>query len=180
MTTEHFLVLSALGPDRPGLVAQVTSYVADRGGNVEDSRMAVLGGEFGVLMLISGTADQVARLARETEVLRKETALDVSTKETKSPQEHRRAQTIPCKVTCDAIDNPGIVRAVSSALHAAGLNIVSLETTSYEAPITGSPLFRLEAECDAPRGMTLAKVRAAMERVAEQENIDVDVSAVAR
>jgi glycine cleavage system transcriptional repressor len=180
MSTERFLVLSALGPDRPGLVAQVTSYVADRGGNIEDSRMAVLGGEFGVMMLVSGEPDGVGRIARDTELLRKETALDVSTRETKSPEEHRRAQTIPCKVTCDAIDNPGIVRAVSGALHAAGLNIVSLETTSYEAPITGSPLFRLEAQCDAPKGMTLAKVRVAMNDVAEREGIDVDVSAVTR
>jgi glycine cleavage system transcriptional repressor len=175
MSTERYLVLSALGPDRPGIVAEVTGYVADRGGNIEDSRMAVLGGEFGVMMLISGAESDLARIARETDLLAKEAGVDVSTRETRSPEEHRRAQTIPCKVTCDAIDNPGIVRAVSRALHAAGLNIVSLETTSYEAPITGSPLFRLEAHCDAPRGGTIASVRAVMQGVAEQEGIDIDV-----
>ena len=61
MSTERHLVLSALGPDRPGIVAEVTSYVTERGGNIEDSRMAVLGGEFGVMMLVSGTADEIAR-----------------------------------------------------------------------------------------------------------------------
>jgi glycine cleavage system transcriptional repressor len=177
MSTERHLVLSALGPDRPGIVAGVTSYVTERGGNIEDSRMAVLGGEFGVMMLLSGSADEIARIGREVAQLKATTGLDVTTRETKSAEEHRRAQSIPCVVTCDAIDNPGIVRAVSRALHALGLNIVSLETTTYEAPITGSPLFRLEAHCDAPKGVTLAKVRAAMQEVAERENIDVDVSA---
>jgi glycine cleavage system transcriptional repressor len=176
MSTERYLVLSALGPDRPGLVAEVTHYVTERGGNIEDSRMAVLGGEFGVMMLVSGSTDEVARVAREHGELRTATGLDVTTRETKSPEDHRRAQSFPCTVTCDAIDNPGIVRAVARALRDLGLNIVSLETTTYEAPVTGSPLFRLEAQCDVPRGVTLAKIRSVMHDVAERENIDIDVA----
>jgi len=178
MNPERYLVLSALGPDRPGIVAEVTHYVTERGGNIEDSRMAVFGGEFGVMMLVSGTADEIARIAREHATLHAATGLDVTSRDTKSPEEHRRAQSIPCVVTCDAIDNPGIVRAVSRALRDLGLNIVSLETTTYEAPVTGSPLFRLEATCDVPRGVTLAKVRLAMHQVAEHENIDIEVAAV--
>jgi glycine cleavage system transcriptional repressor len=180
MSSERHLVLSALGPDRPGLVAEVTSYVTERGGNIEDSRMVVLGGEFGVMMLASGTPDEIARIARETAQLRATSGLEVTTRETKSAEDHRRAESIPCIVTCDAIDNPGIARAVSRALHSLGLNIVSLETTTYEAPTTGSPLFRLEARCDVPRGVTIAKVRAKMAEVAEHEAIDVDVRAAAR
>jgi glycine cleavage system transcriptional repressor len=176
MSSERHMVLSALGPDRPGLVAEVTHYVTERGGNIEDSRMAVLGGEFAVMMLISGTEDEIARITREHDHLHRATGLDVTTRGTKSPEEHRRAQSIPVLVTCDAIDNLGIVRAVARALRDQGLNIVSLETTTYEAPVTGSPLFRLEARCDAPKGVTLAKVRAAMRDVAEHENIDVEVS----
>jgi glycine cleavage system transcriptional repressor len=180
MSTERHLVLSALGPDRPGIVAEVTSYVTERGGNIEDSRMAVLGGEFGVMMLVSGTADEIARIAREAPQLKAASGLDVTTRDTKSAEEHRRAQSIPCVVKCDAIDNPGIVRAVSRALHGLGLNIVSLDTTTYEAPVTGSPLFRMEAQCDAPRGVTIARVRTAMQEVAERENIDIEVSTANR
>jgi glycine cleavage system transcriptional repressor len=180
MSTDLHLVLSALGPDRPGLVADVTHYVTERGGNIEDSRMAVLGGEFGVMMLVSGSRDEIGRVARDRAELHATTGLDVIVRDTKSPEEHRRAQSFPCVVTCDAIDNPGIVRAVARAIRDLGLNIVSLETTTYEAPVTASPLFRLAATCDAPKGVTLAKLRAAMAEVAERENIDVDVSAATR
>src|SRR5206468_3083009 len=133
MSTERHLVLSALGPDRPGLVAEVTHYVTERGGDIEDSRMADLGGELGVMLLVSGTPDEIGRIARETAQLEKATGLGIVTRDTKSPEEHRKEQAIPCVVTCEALDNPGIVRAVSRALHELGLNIVSLETTSYEA-----------------------------------------------
>jgi glycine cleavage system transcriptional repressor len=142
--------------------------------------MAVLGAEFGVMMLISGTPDEIGRIARDRAELEKTSGLGILTRDTTSPEEHRRAQSIPCVITCDAIDNPGIVRAVSRALHGLGLNIVSLETTTYEAPVTGSPLFRLEATCDVPRGITLAKVRSTMREVAERENIDIDVSSPTR
>jgi glycine cleavage system transcriptional repressor len=175
MTTEHYLVLSALGPDRPGLVAEVTHYLTERGGNVEDSRMAVLGAEFGVLLLVSGTDDEIAAIARDVSALAKETGLDVTIRPTKSPEAHRRAEVIPCVVTAEAFDQEGIVRAVSRALHGVGVNIVSLETNAYEAPVTGSPLFRMEARIDVPTAVGVSKVRRAMDAVAEAENLDIAV-----
>ncbi|MBK8256316.1 MAG: transcriptional regulator [Polyangiaceae bacterium] len=174
-TSEHFLVLSGLGPDRPGLVAEVTEYVSERGGNIEDSRMAVLGAEFGMLLLISGTSEEVAKLERDLPSIGERSGLHFTSRRTKSPEHHRRAATIPCLVTAEALDQEGIVRAVSRALSRVGVNIVSLETTAYEAPVTGSPLFRMEARIDIPSGVTIGKVRKAMDEVAETENLDIDV-----
>ena len=175
MTTETFLVLSALGPDRPGLVAEVTEYLTERGANIEDSRMAVLGGDFGVLVLVSGRPERIAAIEEHHELLSDRTGLSVMLRRTKSPTEHRRAAVIPCLVTAEAIDQEGIVRAVSRALHRVGVNIVSLHTTAYEAPVTGSPLFRLEALIDVPQTTGVARVRKAMEEVATAENLDIDV-----
>ena len=173
--SEQFLVLSALGSDRPGLVAEVTEYMTERGANVEDSRMAVLGAEFGILLLVSGTADEIAAVERDLPALRGTTGLEVLTRRTKSPEDHRRAAVIPCLITAEALDQEGIVRAVARALSAAGVNIVSLETSAYEAPVTGSPLFRMEARVDIPSNLTIGKVRKAMDEVAEAENLDIDV-----
>lgn len=173
--TEQFLALSALGSDRPGLVAEVTDYLSQHGGNVEDSRMAVLGAEFGILLLVSGTPEEIAAIERDLASLREKTGLQILSRLTKAPEDHRRAPTIPCLITAEALDQEGIVRAVSRALSRVGVNIVSLETTAYEAPVTGSPLFRLEARVDCPAGVTVAKVRKAMDEVAEAENLDIDV-----
>jgi len=52
---EQLIVISALGTDRPGIVEALSRAVLDRKGNILDSRMTVLGGEFAVLMLISGS-----------------------------------------------------------------------------------------------------------------------------
>src|SRR5262249_4740783 len=95
---ERHLVISALGPDRPGIVAEITHYVTERGGNIEDSRMAVLGGEFGVMMLVSGSGAEVGRIASEIATLEKQTGLSIVTRETKSAEEHRKVEAIPCLV----------------------------------------------------------------------------------
>ena len=47
-----YVVLTAVGPDRPGLVNALASLIRDAGANIEDSRMAILGGEFAVILLI--------------------------------------------------------------------------------------------------------------------------------
>ncbi|UQA54613.1 transcriptional regulator [Polyangium aurulentum] len=176
--SEVFLVLSCLGPDRPGLVAEVTDYVSGHSGNVEDSRMAVLGAEFGILLLVAGTPDEIAAIERDLPSLSEKTGLDIRARRTKAPEEHRRAATIPCIVTAEALDHEGIVRSVTRALAGAGVNIVSLEATAYEAPVTGSPLFRMEARVDLPPGVSVGKVRKAMDAVAEEQNLDIEVKSL--
>jgi glycine cleavage system transcriptional repressor len=175
MGSEQHLVISALGPDRPGLVAEVTEFLTTRGGNIEDSRMAVFGAEFGILILVSATADEIAGMVADTAKLESKTGLSVVTRPTKSPSQHRRATVIPCLVTAEALDHEGFVRAISQALHAVGVNIVSLHTSAYNAPVTGSPLFKLEAQIDVPREVSLARVREAMAEVAQRQNIDIEV-----
>jgi glycine cleavage system transcriptional repressor len=108
-------------------------------------------------------------------LLETRTKLGVLVRRTKSPEEHRRAAVIPCVVTAEALDHEGIVRAVALAISHLGINIVSLETTAYNAPVTGSPLFRLAAHIDLPQGVSLAQFRRHMDEVAQHENLDVDV-----
>jgi len=175
MSTERYLVLSALGPDRPGLVAEVTDYLTLRGVNIEDSRMAILGAEFGVLLLMSGSESSLAQVEADRRSLEQKTGLAVVMRPTSSPEEHRRAAVIPGLVTAEALDHEGIVRAVAVAIARMGINIVSLETAAYNAPVTGSPLFRLEVHVDLPRGIWLAQLRVQMAEVARAENLDIDV-----
>jgi glycine cleavage system transcriptional repressor len=175
MDQEQYLALSALGPDRPGLVAEATRYLAERGGNVEDSRMAVLGGDFGLLILVSGPPDRIELIQKEIAHLESLTGLQIQIRPTRSPEEHRRASVAPCTITAHALDHEGIVHAVSNALYRSGVNIVSLHTTAYNAPITGSPLFRLEATVDLPRQVSLIDLRRALDEVAREENLDLDV-----
>ncbi len=55
LSSQHYLVITALGADRPGIVNTITRHVSSCGCNIEDSRLAMLGEEFTFIMLFSGS-----------------------------------------------------------------------------------------------------------------------------
>ena len=66
------IVLTLTGRDKIGIVDSVTSVIANRGGNVESSRMTRLGGEFAMLMLVTIADAQFAALEQDFQGLRGE------------------------------------------------------------------------------------------------------------
>ena len=48
----HHAILTALGTDRPGLVDEVSQFIFEHGGNIEDSRMVNLRGQFAIMLLL--------------------------------------------------------------------------------------------------------------------------------
>lgn len=175
MPVQQYVVISGLGPDRPGIVAATTRFLTDRAANVEDSRAVVLGGEFGMMVLASGDSGAVERLMSDLATLEEATGLTFQARATVSPEEHRRARALPYRVEANALDHEGIVHAITEALYAAGLNIVSLETSVRNAPVTGTELFSLVARVDVPDGVAVADVRAALAEVAHTQSVDVEM-----
>ena len=59
----RWFAMSAIGRDRPGIVADLAELIYESECNLEDSRMTILGSEFAVLLLLSGQDDEVERRA---------------------------------------------------------------------------------------------------------------------
>jgi glycine cleavage system transcriptional repressor len=173
--SEEFLVVTAVGTDRPGLVAELTQVLASRGVNVADSRMAVLGGEFALMMLIAGARDRLDEARREVTAAGERAGLELIVKGTRSPAAHRAGNVRSYEVKVHALDHPGIVHAVTGALSGLGGNVVSLSTSAYQAAMTGAPLFEMELCADFPSHVTAAKLRDTLEHVSDAANADVEV-----
>lgn len=174
MSDREYVVLSAMGTDRPGLTAEVSKFLADCGCNIEDSRMAVLGGEFGIMILLSGAPEAIQALYDTEPELESRTDLRVTLKRTTSPYEHRGVQAVTYQVSGHGLDHEGIVHAVAEALRELGANIVSLSTSTYNAPVTGSPLFRMEATADLPPRVSGAALRERLAEVAAAANLELE------
>jgi glycine cleavage system transcriptional repressor len=172
---EEYLVLTAVGSDRPGIVAELTALLAARGVNVADSRMAVLGGEFALMALVTGPAGTLAGLREEVASLAAQMGLQLILKETESPAAHRAGRVRSYRVQVHALDHPGIVHAVAEAVRQLGGNIVALETSAYQASVTGAPLFRMELAADFPGAVSAARLRETLAAVSEAANADIEV-----
>jgi glycine cleavage system transcriptional repressor len=80
MADKDHLILTAIGPDRVGLVQNISEFISRYGCNIEDSKMAVFCGEFAVIVLISGTATDLDRIGLNYREIESETGLSLAIK----------------------------------------------------------------------------------------------------
>src|SRR3954470_21471930 len=73
--TMDYAILTALGTDRPGIVDELSQFIFDRGGNIEDSRMVNLRGQFAIMVLVGGKADVIERIGKDVPEFAKRTGL---------------------------------------------------------------------------------------------------------
>jgi glycine cleavage system transcriptional repressor len=170
MAEKNYLVLTAVGPDRPGLVSEISSLVLAAGANLEDSRMAILGGEFALLMLVSGEQRAVSTVEHGAAELGAHLGLRVLTKPT-SPQQAPR-DFLPYQIRVTGVDRPGIVQRVAAVLAGRGVNVASLESRLAYAPLSGTPMFILEAALQIPSALALADLRRELAQACDEENWD--------
>jgi glycine cleavage system transcriptional repressor len=172
-----YIVITAVGPDRPGLVDEISAFLSARKINIEDSRMAVLGGEFAVIMLASGETE-VEELRRDLAELDKATGLSIMIKPTLSPHERKVTPAMPHRLVATSMDHPGIVHEITSVLHRRNINIESMDTHVSNAPRSGAPIFKMRCVINIPVGEKLASVRKEMEKLADRMDIDIEIEAM--
>lgn len=172
---QNNIVLTLTGPDRVGLVEAVTRVLLARGGNVETSRMARLGGAFAILMQATMPAEQVAGLEDAFKSLNDEgykiTVAQIDHVPAATPAGWRNYQ-----ITVLGADHEGIVYQVAQSLAQRGINIESMETETTQAAMSGTPLFSMKALVSVPANLNDNEWFASLEEAGRQLNVDIDVS----
>jgi len=171
MTTK--LVISALGADRPGIVDEISNIIYNHSLNIEDSRMTILGGEFAMLLLVSGEQSSIDAI--QTQVNEIEQALQMRLMIKLTSESTPIGNAIPYAVEVTALDHPGIVNNISSFFSQRGINIVNLHTESYSAPHTGTPMFALHMTIGISADTNIAKLRDAFMQACEELNLDAEM-----
>jgi glycine cleavage system transcriptional repressor len=168
-------ILTAIGADRPGLVDEVSEFIFARGGNIEDSRMVNLRGQFAMMVLIGAPEATVAKLRSEIWQLGQQSGLQIELRPATAANASS-AQAVPYRLVATAIDQPGLVHRLSHLLRAAEVNIESLETHLKPAPITGTPMFEMELIISIPRTTPIAKLREQVAGMCAELNIDFELT----
>jgi glycine cleavage system transcriptional repressor len=165
-----YVVLTAVGPDRPGLVSELSALVGGAGANIEDSRMAILGGEFAVIMLLSGSAAAIEAARQIGPRVESKLGLRCLMKDT-SPA-HPPAEYLLYRIAVTGVDRPGIVQAIADILADRDINVASLESRLTYAPFSATPMFVLEADLQVPSKIGLSELRNDLAATCEEENLD--------
>lgn len=143
------IVLTLTGPDRVGIVEEVTGAVLDLGGNVGTSSMARLGGEFAMLMMVAIADEKEGELQTALGGLKAQ-GYDVRIGRVSVEAEPPAAAGLPFRIDVRGADHEGIVHEIARGLARRGINIEAMETGVSSAPMSGAPLFWLTARVAVP------------------------------
>jgi glycine cleavage system transcriptional repressor len=177
METLHHAVLTAVGDDRPGLVDEVTRFITDRGGNLEDSRMVNLRGQFAMMMLVAGSDPAISRLQDGLGALRRESGVHAELRPADDAGAER-APALPFRLDTWAMDHPGLMQSVAHLLGEMGVNIESADSALRPAPYTNAPLFEMGLVVSVPATTPVATLRESLGRLCDEMNIDWRLTAL--
>ncbi|HYX44747.1 MAG TPA: ACT domain-containing protein [Acidimicrobiales bacterium] len=178
------VAVTAVGSDRPGIVAAVTGVFVEHGCNIEDSSMTILRGQFAMMLVVDappdvGAADLEAALAGPAADL----DLVVAVRPLPAVDDGGGGGGLGddrWTVSVYGADRPGIVHGVASLLADQGVNIVDLSTRMIGSP--EQPVYAMVLEVELPAGVDpnalgdrLAEVAAGLGVEASLHPSDADI-----
>ncbi len=164
------LILTIVGPDRPGLVNLISDRVTAHGGNWLESRMANLAGQFAGIVHLHVPQASIEALIVAFQELEAQGLRMVVTRGTEgaSGAPGRRM-----KLELVGQDRPGIVRDISHALASRGVSIEELVTDCVSGSMSGESLVRASAQLRVPAHVGTAQLRGALEAIANDLMVDL-------
>ena len=165
------LVLTIISADRPGLVSQLSSVIADHGGNWLESRMAHLGGHFAGIVRVELPAEQEAKLLAALRALESQGLTVHTHSDSAAPATLGQLVT----VTVVGHDRPGIVRQISQVFAQLRVNVEDFASHCESAPMSGETHFHATATVQLPATCTLAQLQQGLEALATDLMVDIGV-----
>ena len=162
--------ISAVGQDKPGIVAAVSEALLAHEANIEDSQMAILRGHFAMMLIVTAPpAVDLEGLARDLQAAARRLSLDAISISEIREAEHVVEPQPSHLVSVYGADHPGIVHAVSAALAGLGVTITDLETRVA----SGGALYAMQLEVALPERTDPNVVQRALASVGRAQRVEV-------
>lgn len=146
------MALSAIGPDRPGIVAALSRVLFEHGCNLEESSMTRLKGEFAILLLVT-RPEAVVRESLEQAIVGSARSLGLTAvirELTPGEMAHGDdSATEPFTLVLYGADRPGLVFRITEAAAHHQINITDLRTRLTRG---AGPVYSLIMELEVPTG----------------------------
>ena len=163
----NWKMVTLIGEDQSGIVARITDALYQSGLALGETSMMRLGGNFSMMMMVSGEGDLNAVLAPVAEGLKLRLHVD----DIAGKLHQHIAPNIQVRVM--GADQPGIVAKVTGILAASGFNILELE--SDVAGTREDPVYIMTIQGVSEE--VVEELQQAVEGLSE-EGVDVTVSAI--
>jgi glycine cleavage system transcriptional repressor len=164
------LAISAIGADRPGIVAAVTGVLVEQGCNLEDTSLSILRGHFAMMLVISapdGVAASTLEQALAPAAQRFELVVAVRAIDDDVPDSPPGA---PYALSVYGADRPGIVHRVAVALADLGVNVVDLATRMIGG--RDRPVYAMLLDVTVPTEVAVEAVEGRLDEVCSDLGVE--------
>jgi len=169
-----FVVVSAIGRDRPGLVNKISHEIKVNGGNIELQRSAKMADEFALISLVSidAPAEKVPQFIDNLKNLHEEHFFIYARKALTSVAERPKDSRVG-ELLAEGADQMGLIDEITLLLFQHNINIETMEYDVKHAPMSGVPLFQMHAKIIVPKQVDIKQFKAALRKKESELNIDV-------
>jgi glycine cleavage system regulatory protein len=164
------LVVTVIGPDRPGLVSQLSERGRAHGASWAESRMASLAGQFAGIVRFELDAERADALAGALAELE---SLGLRVVVAQGGGAIAQADARLLKLELIGHDRPGIVRDISRVLADCGVSIDEFESEIVSGAMAGGTLFQAKALLRVPAAVSTAELRQMLEAIANELMVDI-------
>lgn len=168
------LILTLIGPDRPGLVDSVAALVREQNANWLESRMSHLAGHFAGIVRVDVDEQHADSLLKRLEGLEQK-GLTVVARRDETPAPEGESMVVRMELVGN--DRPGIVSEVSRVFAKRQVNVEEFQTECSGAPNSGASLFRANAALRLPAGVSIDDLQLALEQIAADLMVDIKLDA---
>ena len=166
------LVITVIGPDRPGIVSAISDKAVEFGANWTDSLMANFVGQFAGIVHLQvpaqhGEALRAALLELESPGMRIAVA--------RGGDAPAAGAVRHLKLDLIGNDRPGIIHSISSQLALRGISIENLQTAVVNGAWSGEQMFQMNARLVVPMALDADELRTGLESLANELMVDITI-----
>jgi glycine cleavage system transcriptional repressor len=163
----HYAI-TAIGADRPGIVAAITEALFDIGGNLEDVSSTILRGHFAMMFVVDLPEGDAVDAQQKVEKAASPLGVSVTVRDVEAGVPDRPNATHVLVVY--GADHPGIVASLSRALADREVNVTNLSCRLVEGE---ADIYTMTAEVEVPEGVDPEKLGAELSGMSTQLGVDV-------
>ena len=162
-------IIIAHGPDRKGIVSDLSKIITNNDSNIKKSRMTKLSGDFAIIMLIE-TTKTIINLEQALSVFNLSITIKKATKTIKKTNEYLKKI-----IQLNGADNEGLVYSLTNFLSKNNINIQNLTTEIIQAPITGINLFSMKAIIHIPKKIAFEIILEKIDALKNNLNVEIEI-----
>ncbi|MGL4476472.1 MAG: glycine cleavage system protein R [Shewanella sp.] len=167
----NYLVVTAMGADRPGLVSKLSRLAADCDCDIIDSRMALFGNEFTLIMMMAGSWGAITKI--ESSLPELSVQLDLLTIMKRTSKHIPQNYVSRIEVNFQGKDERGSIKRITEFLAERGLDIASLRSCSDSD--TGNVTQKMSLAINIPEKVELDKLESQLQLLAQEMSLTLTI-----